>query len=709
MDRLIAASVVAVIALLPEQVQVPPDPGKPHAAAVDANRIGNADREPGAWMSHGRTYDEQRYSPLDQLHTGNVKELGLAWFADLDTSRKQEATPIVVDGAVYVTTAWSMVKAFDVRSGDLIWEYDPQVDPAKAVDACCDVVNRGAAVWRGKVFVATIDGRLVALNSATGDVLWQRMTVDASKPYTVTGAPRVVKGRVLIGNGGAELGVRGYVSAYDADSGQLAWRFYTVPGDPAKGFEQPALEMAAGTWSGEWWRLGGGGTVWDAMAYDPGLDLLYIGTGNGSPWNQRMRSPAGGDNLFLSSIVALDPDDGSYRWHYQTTPGESWDYTATQHMIIADLMIDGRERRVLMQAPKNGFFYVLDAGTGELISAEPFAAVNWATHVDRETGRPVEVPEARYYATGEPFIGQPSYMGAHNWHPMAFNPRTGLVYIPASDNAAVFAGDKDFVPTDQGWNTGTDYVAGMRVIEAAGKTVPERIAYLLAWDPVAQEERWRVPQAHPQSVAGVLTTAGGLVFQGNADGGFVAYDARNGETLWSARTQAGVVAAPISFAIDDEQYVAILVGTSELPEGVSATAAGSTNNSRLLVYKAGGSARLPDLSSVATTAALPPDSAPAVFGSNEDIARGEELYARFCNACHGVNGVSQRTAVFPDLRRSERLASATRWRHVVIGGELRDKGMVSFQDQLTEQEAEAVRAYIVRQANDESRPERATP
>jgi PQQ-dependent dehydrogenase (methanol/ethanol family) len=357
---------------------------------VDAARLSAADSEPGQWMSHGRTYDEQRFSPLKQITTDNVKDLGLAWFADLDTNRGQEATPIVVDGTMYITTAWSKVKAYRAATGEKLWEYDPQVPGAWGVNACCDVVNRGVAVWEGKVFVGTLDGRLVALEAPTGKVLWDVNTIDREKPYTITGAPRVVKGNVLIGNGGAELGVRGYVSAYDAATGKLNWRFYTVPGNPAMPFENPALEMAAKTWNGEWWTLGGGGTVWDSMAYDPQLDLLYIGVGNGSPWNHTYRSQGKGDNLFLSSIVALKPEDGSYVWHYQSTPGESWDHTATQQIVLADLEIDGMKRRVVMQAPKNGFFYVLDAKDGTLISAKNFTAGELGygyRHEDRTSDR----------------------------------------------------------------------------------------------------------------------------------------------------------------------------------------------------------------------------------------------------------------------------------------------------------------------------------
>jgi quinohemoprotein ethanol dehydrogenase len=362
--------VLPVVLILIALVQMPgwADEARIRAATatVDAVRLTQADREPGNWLTHGRTYAEQRYSPLRQIHADNVSQLGLAWFHDTHTSRGLEATPLAVDGILYATGPWSVVYAIDGRTGTRLWEYDPQVPRHRGQYACCDVVNRGAALRQGKVYVGTIDGRLVALEAATGRVVWDTLTVDPGQPYTITGAPRVVKGKVIIGNGGAEFGVRGYVSAYDAETGALLWRFYTVPGDPSQPFEHAAMVRAAPTWHGrQWWVIGGGGTVWDSLAFDPELDLLYVGVGNGAPWSRQTRSPGGGDNLYLASILALRPDNGDLIWYYQTTPGETWDYTATQHMILADLEINGRLRKVLMQAPKNGFFYVLDRATGE--------------------------------------------------------------------------------------------------------------------------------------------------------------------------------------------------------------------------------------------------------------------------------------------------------------------------------------------------------
>lgn len=673
-----------------------------YAGSVNGDRIIAADTDSENWLANGRDYGEQRFSPLTQLNVDNVDQLSLAWYADIDTSRGQEATPIVVDGAMYVSTSWSHVKAYDVRTGKLLWSYDPGVAPAKGVDACCDVVNRGVAVWEGKVFVGTLDGRLVALDSRTGEELWSVVTFDQTKPYTITGAPRVVKGQVIIGNAGAEYGVRGYVTAYDTATGEQKWRYYTVPGNPADGFEQPELEMAAKTWNGEWWRLGGGGTVWDAMAYDPDLNLLYIGVGNGSPWNQELRSPGGGDNLFLSSIVALNPDDGTYRWHYQTTPGETWDYTATQHIMVADLHIDGQLRRVVMQAPKNGFFYVLDAATGQLISAEKYVPTSWATHIDLETDRPVEVPEARFDKTAIPMIVYPGPQGGHNWHPMSFSHRTNLVYLPATEQFMGYVAEQDFITSQRGWNTGTDFAAGGALVAAAGDNAPKRSAYLLAWDPVAQKEVWRVPQVNPTDAAGVLSTAGGLVFQGNAAGELVAYRDDNGERLWSAMTQAMTVAAPITFTVDGVQHIAVLAGGRSLPTvgagAIGATTRASSNNSRMLVFKVGGTATLPSElpEEVSEAGNLNP---PPMTADYETVAQGEQVYGRFCSVCHGPGAVSASVGTFPDLRYSQRLFSAEAFNSVVIGGELVSGGMVSFADSLEATDPDAIRHYIIARAN----------
>ncbi len=658
------------------------------AGRVDSQRLLNADAEPGQWMSTGRTYDEQHYSPLAQINLDNVGSLGLAWYADFNIPRGQESTPLVVDGVIYVTTAWSNVRAFDAATGAALWEFDAQVPREWGVRACCDVVNRGAALWNGKVYVATIDGRLIALDAASGSKLWETDTlISRDAAYSITGAPRVVKGKVIIGNGGAEYGVRGYVSAFDADSGALAWRFYTVPGDPALGFENDAMAMAAETWNGEWWTLGGGGTVWDSMAYDAGLDLLYIGTGNGSPWNQALRSPGGGDNLFLSSIVALDPDDGSYVWHYQTTPGETWDYTATQPIMVATLPIDGAERRVVMQAPKNGFFYVLDAATGEFLSAQAFATVNWAFGIDQETGRPIENPDARFDRTGKAFAVQPAPAGAHNWQPMAFHPGTGLVYLSSTDSAFIYAHDNNFSPKQLTSNLGIDPGAGAAELGPNAMADLPRGNYMVAWNPVTQQEGWRIPGAS----AGMLATGGDLVFKGH-ETGLAAYDAANGTELWrSLDTQTGVVAAPISYEVNGEQYVAVVAGRSNGQYY-------APDYSRLLVFKAGASEQLPPPREFTPPVLNPPPST----ASAEQITRGEKLYLDNCWICHsdvGNAGGMLRRGLFPELAVSPALASPELFAAVVLDGIRAGNGMVSFSHVLDAAGAEDVRAYLIDRAN----------
>ena len=667
----------------------------PPVAAVDAKRLLGADQEPGAWLSYGRNYAEQRFSELERIDADNVSKLGLAWSFDLGTKRGVEATPIVVDGVMYTTSSWSIVHALDARTGKHLWTYDPGVAKDKARHACCDVVNRGVAVWEGQVFVGVLDGRLEALDAATGKVNWSVATVDPKQPYTITGAPRVIDGRIYIGNGGAEYGVRGFLGAYDVNNGKLLWRFYTVPGNPELGFENDAMKMAAGTWKGKWWELGGGGgTVWDAMAYDPELDLLYIGVGNGTPWNQEIRSPGGGDNLFLSSIVALRPDTGEYVWHYQTTPGETWDYTATQHIILADMEMDGKQRKVLMQAPKNGFFYVLDRTDGTLLSANNYIDVTWATHVDMKTGRPVEVPGARY--KDKPMLIVPSYLGGHNWHPMSYNPETGLVYIPVLEFPANYGQQENFEYRPAGFNLGTDGIVG-----SLPDSESERQAYgalvagrLLAWDPVKQQEAWHVEHKGTWN-GGTLSTAGNLVFQGTADGKFVAFRADNGERLWDFTAQTGIVAPAITYEIDGEQYVTVNAGWGgafALVFGEFVQSESVPNVSRVLTFKLGADKTLPPVDWRPTVVFNPP----AQTAKPDFIRQGFAIYQDNCMGCHGLNAVSG--LLIPDLRGSGYLHKPEAWQQVVLGGALRDKGMPAMNELLDKNETEAVRAYVIQQA-----------
>jgi alcohol dehydrogenase (cytochrome c)/quinohemoprotein ethanol dehydrogenase len=666
--------------------------------AVDGARIEAADSEPGNWLTHGRTYDEQRFSPLTDINADNAAKLGLAWYYDLDTKRGQEATPIVVDGQMFVSTAWSMVKALDAATGKLLWAYDPQVPGEKAVDVCCDVVNRGVAVWQGRVYVGTLDGRLVALDAANGSTVWSVQTTDPALPYSITGAPRVFNDKVVIGNGGAEFGVRGYVSAYDANTGDLAWRFHTVPGDPSKPFESKAMQDAAGTWKGEWWKMGGGGTVWDAIVFDPALGLVYIGVGNGSPWNQAIRSPGGGDNLFLSSIVALNADSGEYVWHYQTTPGETWDYTATQPLILADLEIEGKVRKVIMQAPKNGFFYVLDRETGEFISAKPFATVSWASGIDPETGRPIENPEARYSGPAPSFVA-PGPGGAHSWQPMAYNPQTGLVYIPVQDAAFPYFADNNYERTNLGFNTGVDFNSASmpQIPEVKAQIMGSVKGFLLAWDPVAQAAAWRVEYPGPSN-GGVLTSAGNLVIQGTAGGELVVYRADNGQKLWSTAAQTGVLAGPVSYKSGGEQYIAVAAGWGgvfSLAPGEIGLLSGRVGNvSRILAFKLGGGAELPPAAPLPELVFDPPE----LEANDETVARGKFLYHRHCVVCHGDAAVSG--GLLPDLRASPTINDSQLFAAIVLDGVRGPLGMVSFAAELDSEDAETVRAYLVARAHE---------
>ena len=654
-------------------------------AKVDATRMKNADRDAANWLSYGRTYSEQRYSPLAKITPDNAKQLGLAWFADLDTNRGQQATPLVIDGVMYVSTAWSMVKAYDAASGKLLWSYDPEVPRELGVKGCCDVVNRGVAAWNGKIYVGTFDGRLVALDATTGKPVWSVVTGDQSN-LTITQAPRVVKGRVLIGMSGGEYGIRGYISAYDAETGKLAWRFYTVPGDPSKPFENKAMAMAAKTWSGEWWKLGGGGTVWDAISYDPALNLVYFGVGNGIEWSQGYRSANKGDNLFLSSIVALNADTGAYVWHYQATPGEEWDFDAVQQLILADLTIGGKRRQVLMQANKNGFFYVLDRRTGKLISAQTFVPINWASGVDQKTGRPIEKPGIRYSETGKPVQMIPGPLGAHSWQPMAYNPKTGLVYIPAQEIGNEFLPVNDYKPSPMGWN-----------VAVGSAAIPNTKGFLLAWDPVAQKEVWRVNYLGPWN-GGVLTTAGNLVVQGDAAGNVNVYRADSGEKLWSMSAQTAVMAGPVAYEVNGEQYIAVMAGWGggfPLMEGKEAAKSGNLRNvSRVLVFKVGGTATLP---------ALPPEqqlalNPPPATADAATVAVGERLFGQYCSVCHGESAVGG--GVVPDLRASSFLGNDF-WYEIVLNGAMKDAGMAPFKSVLDQKDAAAIRAYVIKRANED--------
>lgn len=668
-------------------------------AAMDpgVNGLSIATPPDGEWLSYGRTYNEQRFSPLMQINRSSVGKLGLAWWAQFDTDRGQEATPLVHAGILYTTTAWSKVFAFDAKSGAPLWSYDPKVPGEKARDACCDVVNRGLALWGDKVYVGTLDGRLIALDARSGRVDWSTQTTDPTEPYTITGAPRAVKGRILIGNSGSEFPVRGYVSAYDAETGGLSWRFYMTPNPEGKpdhvASDRIMRDKAAATWGeGAWRRGGGGGSPWDAITYDPKSDLVFVGTGNAGPWNDAYRA-ASGDNLFTASIVALRPETGEYVWHYQTTPRDAWDYDAVQQLIVADLSVNGQLRRVVMQANKNGFFYVLEAATGKLISAQQFTFVDWADRIDLATGRPVERPMARYAQTGRPSAQSPGPAGGHNWQPMAYSPREGLVYIPSQRVSGYYARPEGSPPYIEGVrNDGL----GPRLDRPQSLNAPppspsaQRYGELIAWDPAAQQARWRV--RFPQYWhSGVLATAGGLVFH-SAGHELSALDAATGETRWRYDTLADPIAPPMTYAIGAEQYIAVMVGFG------GSLAFGSDqlrHTGRLLVFRLGGRAQLPPYPPVIIP---PPLNVSLAVPSHGDENAGRAAYWRFCNGCH-------RTGDFlPNLARSPAILAPEAFRSIVLGGALQEKGMASFRRFLSPSELEDVRAYLLSEASNAGHP-----
>lgn len=663
------------------------DTAKAPAGKVDGQYIQANSAHGREWPSYGLDYAETRFSKLKQIHAGNVRDLGLVWSYDLESTRGVEATPLVVDGVMYVTAPWSVVHAVDVRTGKRLWTHDPKVDRSQAYKGCCDVVNRGVALWQGRVYVAAYDGRLLALDAASGKVLWEKDTlIDRTRSYTVTGAPRVFKGKVIIGNGGAEFGVRGYITAYDAVSGEQKWRWFTVPGDPAKPFEDESMAAAAKTWDprGKYWESGGGGTVWNSMVFDPELNLMYVGTGNGSPWSHAKRSPAGGDNLYLGSIVALNPDTGKYVWHYQETPGDNWDYTSVQDLILADLKIDGRLRKVVMHAPKNGFFFVVDRTNGKFISAKNFVDVNWATGYDKN-GRPIEVAGARDRT--RPYDSVPGPFGAHNWHSMSFNPDLGLAYIPAQNVPLTLGEDPSWQKhgsnvagqpmSGTGWNTGMTINAQPPTSKPFGR--------LIAWDPVRQKEVWRQEHAAPWN-GGTLTTAGGLVFQGTADGRFVAYHAQTGERLWESPTGTGVVAAPITYEVDGRQYVSIAVGWGGV-FGLFQRATDRATPGTVYTFAVGGKAPMPAFAKYPL--------GELVAGVNYDpahVQEGTALYVSHCVFCHGVPGVD-RGGNIPNLGYSspEILRHLDRW---VFKGPAMAKGMPDFTGKLTPEQVEKIKAFV---------------
>jgi quinohemoprotein ethanol dehydrogenase len=650
----------------------------------------------GDWLSYSRTWDEQRFSPLERINEHNVGQLGLAWYDDLETMRGVQASPLVIEGVLYNVSIYNIVTAYDGRTGRKLWTYDPDVAPEWARLACCGPSARGIAAWNGKLYIGALDGRLIAIDQKSGKEVWSQRTFETEgllNAYSITGAPRVYDGKVVIGNGGADYGVRGFVVAYDAETGKRLWKFYTVPGNPAEAPDgeasDSAMKIALPTWHGEWWKYGGGGTAWDSFAYDPELNLVYIGTGNGSPHMWHFRSEGKGDNLFLCSIVAVDADSGEYKWHYQMVPEEEWDYTCTQPMVLADVAIGGRTRQVIMQAPKNGFFYVLDRATGELISAKSYVSENtWASHVDMATGRPVLMPGA--HNTTTPHLMNPSWLAAHSWHPMSYSPLTGLAYLSAQEQGAIYALGETFNFVHRRSNSGQAFgnMPELRARLQQEANAKEK-GYLLAWNPATQTEAWRVPYRVPGS-GGVLATAGNLLIQGTIDKTLAIYRATDGAKLWEMNIDQAPVAGPITYMIDGEQYIAINAGWGGSP--VYNLGPFQTATAKLLVFKLGATG--------VTLPPMPPPSAlprpPALRASEAQVSEGRNLYAQTCTRCHGDNA----TGGVKDLRFMTAETHAE-FNDIVLKGTRVHRGMPSFGDVLDTRQAEAIHAYLIARGNED--------
>jgi quinohemoprotein ethanol dehydrogenase len=652
-----------------------------HAAAVLSDASDGRD-----WAGYGRTVGQQHFSPLREINRDNATTLGLAWSMDLPPVNSV-TQPIAIKGVLYFAAGLSVVHAVDAVTGRELWSYDPRVGEVGGLNLRTAWGVRGIGWWDGKIYTATQDGRLIAIDARTGKPVWTAQTTRPGDAVHVNGAPRIFNGRVLIGSASTTGAMRGYVSAYDANTGAMLWRFWTVPGDPSRPFENAAMAMAAKTWSGQWWKYGGGGMVWNSMAYDDVTDTVFIGP---YPWNHRIRSEGKGDNLFVGSIVALDARTGAYKWHYQATPGDSWDFDAVMDIELADLEIGGRIRKVLLQAPKNGFFYVIDRVTGELISAEPYVDVSWASRVDKHSGRPVETPGARY-RVGKPALITPTSLGGHNWMSMAFSPQTGLAYIPANHLEAQYS------DIDREWQPPADRSVDGGVMVTAGPAAGMKPATgsLIAWSPLTQKAVWSVP--YPTYLnGGVLAAGGKLVFQGSMDGIFRAYAADTGTLLWSFDAKASIIATPISYEAGGRQYVTILTGSGMGISMFAATLAGETierydidpltQARRVLTFALGGTQQLP--------ARRKPQAPPADPGFTPDRAqmeRGYIGYSRHCLNCHGDRAIGIGNG--PDLRRSAVIQNTVTFSEIVRGGSLQARGMPKFQE-FSDSKLEDIRHYL---------------
>ena len=669
-------------------------PAPAGAAAIDHTRYVNAASEPQNWVNYGGTWKEQRYSTLTQINDTNVSRLGLAWFADLGTMRGVEGTPLVVDGVLYNISAWSVTTAYNAATGEKLWQYDPKVAPEYSRITCCGTVSRGVSAWNGKIIIPALDGRLIAVDAKTGAEIWQTDTKIEGQPLSITGAPRMAGNLVVIGNSGGDVGSRGYMSAYNADTGEKVWRFFIVPGEPGKldgEASDSVMAMAAATWTGEWWKMGGGGNNWDGIAYDPELNLVYFPTGNGSPHHMKFRSPEGGDNLFLCSIVAVDAATGEYKWHYQEIPSEQWDYDCTSQPLLGELTLNGVERKVIMHAPKQAYFYVIDRETGELLSAEHYVPnTTWSTQVDMATGRPVLSNIA--YPTSEPVLLSPGFGGGHSWNPISFNPQTGLVYIPAQETYQVYS-----VADELNFKLGASTWAGGRGNPELRKTLNQQMqdnekGYLLAWDPVQQKEVWRVPHPHSGN-GGTMTTAGNLVVQSSIRKTISIYSADKGELLWEMPIDSVAPGGPITYEVDGKQYLAINAGwNSALVYGLNEGGVPFTYApARLLVFALD-----------ATGVQLPPSpepaslvAPPATQFAREQIDRGEQLFAGTCQLCHGQNAIGG----LKDLRYMTAETHAD-FNTIVLQGTRADKGMPR-QETMTEAQVSDIHSYVISRAQED--------
>ncbi|MEZ5748880.1 MAG: PQQ-dependent dehydrogenase, methanol/ethanol family [Caenibius sp.] len=660
---------------------------------------GSAGKE-GDWTLYGLDSNEQRYSPLEQINPDTVSRLGLAWSMELPPqARSMQGTPLAIDGTLYFSTSLSKLYAVNASDGKLLREYDPEVgkEHPRALRTT-QQGSRGIGYFEGSILLATLDGRLVSVDAKTGKPNWVVDTIEEEKGdtrKTITGAPRVFDGKVIVGNSGADFGTRGYVTTYDARTGKQLWRFYTVPGNPADGFEDETQAMAAKTWSGEWWRWGGGGTVWNGMTYDAELNRIYIGVGNSSNYDPAQRSPEGGDNLFLASIVALDADTGKYIWHYQQNPREAWDWKATNEMILTDMDIGGEKRPVLMQAAINGFFYILDRRDGKLLSAEKYAKATWAEKIDLKTGRPVEVANARY--ENGPVSFYPSQLGAHNWQAMSYNPRLGLAFIPVLQQPGKYWTTPEKVKEAEAFTLGSrhyEFALGSR-FSLVKLDKDDGTGALLAWDPVAQKARWTVKYKTGWN-GGTMATASGLVFQGTADGWFHAYDAANGKELWKFNAMNGILAPPITYLADGEQYVTLLVGYGAAAPDDPGWRFG-VHMPRVLTFKLDGKAKLPPAPPPSFD--VTPIDDPSFRIDQASAARGRELWLRNCSICHVPGGAN---ANYPDLRQSAMAQDPEMLRKIVKEGALSALGMPQI-DELSDQDiadiSMAVRDFARRAAN----------